>query len=63
VQVQEIQVQLMMLDEEASASRSASTETQRLTDENSLLANQLRQMEINLKVPPTPAQENLLVYL
>jgi len=55
VQVQELQSSLMHLDEEASATRSATTETQRLTDENALLANQLRQMELNLKVsPPKP---------
>ena len=51
MQVQDIQAQLMMIDEQASETRSAATETQRLTEENALLANQLRQMELNLKVP------------
>lgn len=40
----------MSMEEDASAARSAATESLRLTDENALLGSQLREMEINLKV-------------
>lgn len=50
VKVEELQKRLMGMEEEASAARSAATESLRLTDENTLLGNQLKQMEFNLKV-------------
>ena len=53
MQVEELQKRLMGMEEDAAAARSAATESLRLTDENALLGNQLKQMEINLKVPPT----------
>ena len=49
VKVEELQKRLMAMEEEASAARSAATESLRLTDENTLLGNQLKQMEFNLK--------------
>ncbi len=50
LKVEELQKRLMGMEEEASAARSAATESLRLTDENALLGNQLKQMEFNLKV-------------
>ena len=50
LQVEELQKRLMSMEEDASAARSAATESLRLTDENALLGSQLHQMEINLKV-------------
>ena len=49
-QVQDLQERLIDMEEEALHARSAATETQRLTEENTLLANQLRQMEVNVQV-------------
>ena len=50
MKVEELQKRLMGMEEEASAARSAATESLRLTDENTLLGHQLKQMEFNLKV-------------
>lgn len=56
MQVEALQERLIDLEEEAIAARSVNTETQRLTDENALLASQLRQMEVNIQVsPPVPS--------
>ena len=49
-QVQDLQERLIDMEEEALHARSAASETQRLTEENTLLANQLRQMEVNVQV-------------
>lgn len=50
MQVEALQERLIDMEEEALAARSASSETQRLTEENALLANQLRHMEVNIQV-------------
>ena len=50
----------MGMEEEASAARSAATESLRLTDENTLLGNQLKQMEFNLKVSLAPTRLPIL---
>lgn len=50
VQVSQLQERLIELEEAALASQLEATEAQRLADENTLLAAQIKQMEVNVKV-------------
>ena len=50
MQVVDLQERLIDLEEAELAAQAAASEAMRLSDENTLLAAQMRQMEVNVKV-------------
>lgn len=50
LQVAQLQERLIELEEAALSGHFEATEAQRLADENTLLAAQMKQMEVNVKV-------------
>lgn len=65
VQVVDLQERLIDLEEAELAAQAAASEAMRLSDENTLLAAQMQQMEVNVKVTsdlfalPLPAAKTI----